>query len=75
MDNVKNAGVVFFTIGVVILLVYPLYLFAIDFVDADMPVVIKVGLVVMFFGLVIVMVQLVRERIRDSKAERKSLKE
>ncbi len=75
MDKVKNAGIVLFSIGVVILLAYPLYHFAIGFIDADMPVAIKAGLFVMSFGLAIVMVQLVRERIKDSKKEKKSLKE
>ena len=75
MDNVKNVGIVLFSIGVVILLAYPLYHFAIGFIDADMPAAVKVGIFVMSSGLVIVMVQLVRERIKDSKKEKKSLKE
>ncbi len=75
MDTVKNAGIVLFSIGVVILLAYPLYHFAIGFVDADMPAAVKVGLFVMSFGLAVLLVQLVSERIKDSKAEKKSLKE
>ena len=75
MDKVKNVGIVFFSIGVVILLAYPLYHFAIGFIDADMPAAVKVGLFVMSFGLAIVLVQLVFERMKDSKKEKKSLKE
>ncbi|RLG15063.1 MAG: hypothetical protein DRN71_02230 [Candidatus Nanohalarchaeota archaeon] len=75
MDKVKNVGIMLFSIGVMILLAYPLYLFAIGFIDADMPVAVKVGLFVMLSGLVIVLVQLVFERFKDSKKEKKSLKE
>ena len=75
MDGVKNAGIVLFSLGIGVILLYVSYLFIADFIGEDMPLVIKAGLLAMFTGLVIVMVQLVFERIRDSKKEKKSLKE
>ncbi|MEA3342719.1 MAG: hypothetical protein U9Q92_01000 [archaeon] len=75
MDGVKNAGIVLFSLGIGVILLYVFYLFIADFIGDDMPLVIKAGLLAMFAGLVIVMVQLVFERISDSKKEKKSLKE
>ncbi len=75
MDGVKNAGIMLFLLGTATILLYVLYHYIADFIGADMPLVIKVGLLAMFTGLVIVMVQLVFERISDSKKEKKSLKE
>ncbi len=75
MDGVKNAGIVLFSLGIGVILLYVSYLFIADFIGEDMPLVIKAGLLAMFTGLVIVMVQLVFERIRDSKKDKKSLKE
>ena len=75
MDGVKNAGIVLFSLGIGVILLYVFYQYIAAFIDADMPLVIKAGLLAMFIGLVIVMIQLVFERIGDSEKEKKSLKE
>ncbi len=75
MDGVKNAGIMLFSLGVGVILLYVFYHYILDFIGADISPVIKVGLLAMFFGFVIVMVQLVFERMGDSKREKKSLKE
>ena len=75
MDGVKNAGIMLFSLGIGVILLYVFYHYIADFIGADMPLIIKAGLLAMFIGLVIVMIHLVFERIGDSKREKKSLKE
>ncbi|MFH1127751.1 MAG: hypothetical protein ABIG84_00565 [archaeon] len=73
MDKVKNAGIVIFSSGVVVLLGYFFYNFIAGFMGAEVPIVIKAGVGLVFFGLLVIIVQLVRERMRDSVEDEKLL--
>ena len=75
MDGFKKTGIMLFSLGIGVILFYSFYHFIDKVIGAEMPWAIKAGLFAMFFGLAIVLVQLVFERLRDSKKEKKSLKE
>ncbi len=75
MDKIKNLGVLIFSFGIGLILLYFLYHLIVEFVVSDTSTVVIVAVSAIFLGLVIVMVQLIYERMKDSKKEKKSLKE
>jgi len=67
MKNIQILGVSLLVLGILIMVGYGLYHFAIA---EDIPLLIKTGVIVIFLGIVVVLLSLIRERLRDLKKER-----
>jgi multisubunit Na+/H+ antiporter MnhB subunit len=67
MRNVQLLGVSLLVLGILIMVGYGLYHFAIA---EDAPLIIKTGVIVIFLGIIVVLLSLIRERLRDLKKER-----
>lgn len=73
MDKIKNTGLMLLLSGFLILSIYYFYYFFIGFVDvlfdANLPVVVRIGIFAILFGLLIIMIYLVGERVKDSRKD------
>ncbi len=67
MKNTQILGVSLLVLGILIIVGYGLYLFALA---EDVPLIIRTGVIVIFLGIVVVLLSLIRERLRDLKKER-----
>ncbi|UCD07149.1 MAG: hypothetical protein JSW41_04970 [Candidatus Aenigmatarchaeota archaeon] len=67
MKNTQTLGVSLLVLGILIIVGYGLYLFALA---EDVPLIIRTGVIVIFLGIVVVLLSLIRERLRDLKKER-----
>lgn len=64
MKQIDALGVGFVVLGIVILLVYGLYVFL---MSAEIPYFVRIGAILLVIGVVIVLLSLVREKIHEAK--------
>lgn len=62
--DVKNIGTWLVICGLLILMVYPIYK---AFIESDVPLLIKMGLVMLFFGILLILVKLYLEKGKAPK--------
>jgi len=67
MNRLRGFGTILRVIGILIPLVYGLYFF---FASGEIPLIIRISLGLLFGGILIVLVSLIRERIEDLKKGR-----
>lgn len=67
MNRLQLFGIVVFVAGIILPLGYGLYHF---FIAEDIPVLIRASSSLLFVGLIIVIISLVRERLQDLKKGR-----
>ena len=72
MDKVQTLGMILLAIGVLTLPLYGVYLLYLRLEETimDMPLIIRVGLALIFSGFVVLIFSLIRERIEDWKKGR-----
>lgn len=64
MKQIDALGIGFVILGIVVLLVYGLYVFI---MSTGIPYFVRIGAILLVIGIVIVLVSLVRERIHEAK--------
>ena len=70
MKPLNTIGLTIFSLGALVLIGYGLYeLVAALWQDTDIPIIIKLGIVGVILGVLILLIALVSERIKDNKKE------
>ncbi len=74
MDKIQTLGIVILGAGLLLFPAYGIYVLSgkIQELVSEIPLVIRVGIFLLFSGLVIVMISLIRERIIDWRKEKRN---
>ena len=64
MKQINALGVGFVILGIIILLIYGLYIFL---MSEEIPYFVRIGAILLVIGLVIVLLSLIRERVQEIK--------
>jgi len=64
MKFLNILGLTLFSLGVIILVGFGLYRF---FQDATIPCIIRYGIIAMILGIIIILISLIKERLKEKK--------
>ena len=71
MKTVKRLGLLLLTVSALALIVYGVFeLIAVLFQDTSIPLIIKLGIAGVIIGIILIIIALVFERIKDKKNEK-----
>lgn len=68
MDRIEFAGAILIMFAIVILAGYGLYMFV---QAADVPIIIRLGIVALVVGFLVILLSVIRERLLDMQREKK----
>ncbi len=68
MDRIEFAGAILIMLAIVILAGYGLYMFV---QAADVPVIIRIGIVALVVGFLVILLSVTRERLLDLRLEKR----